>query len=285
VTDNNGEVTMPHGYTLAQLDRVAREAAYGSRWRFLSIAERIDVARFAILEHLYTCDEPGDFWAVVRLGRQAINAHVVKEMHHRGMTPKTKDPGVAPLPRYWTYWRSTSVPTRSPEDPVVQALALMQILPRLTDTHQRVLLALAEHDDYHAAAASLGKAYHGFETTLSTARKLFLQWWHEGETPSRVWGRDHRNARRRNARRRNERVDYKKITMTTIRRRRQRKAKEAASHRGNRESRPHRANRERRHTAPLSAPPEGGEGMAIRHRPGQPPDPEPPDPYQSSHNE
>jgi hypothetical protein len=218
VSDERGEVTLPHGYTVAQLDRVAREAAYGSRWRFLSIAERIDVARFAILEHLYTCEEPGDFWAVVRLGRQAINAHVVKEMHHRGVTPKTKDPGVAPLPRYWTYWTSTSVPTRSPEEPVVVAVALMQIMPRLAPAYQRVLLALAEHDDYHAAAASLGKADHGFETTLSTARKLFLQLWHEGETPSRVWGRDHRNARRRN-----ERVDYKKITVTTIRRRRQRR--------------------------------------------------------------
>ncbi len=213
---------LPHGYTLAGLERAAREAAWGCRWAWLPRAEQIDVARFAIVEYLYTCEQPGDFWAVVRVGRYAIHAaYVVKEMHHAGVTPKHSGlPGAVPLPRYWTYWRSTSVPTRSAEEPVVESLAVRQILATLAPPYRRVLLALAEHDDYHAAAAATGKAYHGFETTLSMARKQFLYLWHEGETPSRVWGRD-----RRSTRRRLHRDDYKAITVVTIRRRRQRRAK------------------------------------------------------------
>jgi len=217
--------SLPHGYTLARLERVAREAAWGSRWHYLPRAEQADVARFAVLEHLYTCVELGDFSSLVRVGRAAIHAHVVKEMHHHGATPKTSDPGAVPMPRYWTYWRSSSVPTSSPEEPIVEALAVAQIFDRLGPAYQRVLLALAEHDDYDVAAAELGKARHGFETTLSVARKQFLAWWHEGEVPSRVWGKDYRNARRRH-----DRTDYKKITVTTIRRRRQRRERLERTH-------------------------------------------------------
>lgn len=221
VSGDGSEVLLPHGYTLARLDRVTREAAYGSRWMFLTIAERIDAARFAIVEHLYTCDEPGDFWAVVRVGERAIHHHVVKDMHHKGSTPKTNNLGAVPMPRYWTYWRSTSMPTRSPEDSLVDALALHQILPRLSTAYQRVLLALAEHDDYPPCGGSPGQGVPRVRLDAVHRRQA---------VPAVV-------VRRRNAVQgvgpgpaqhpptRRTGIDYKKITIETIRRRRQKREK------------------------------------------------------------
>ena len=51
-------------------------------------------------------------------------------------------------------------------------------------------MALATYNDYQRAAEALGKPYHSFVGTVSTARKQFLRLWHEHETPSEVWGRE-----------------------------------------------------------------------------------------------
>jgi hypothetical protein len=205
-----------HGYTVADLDHVARKAGSASRWLFLPLAQRIDLARFAITEHLLTCDQPPDFWNLVNIGEKAITAHVDAEGRYRGVyLSGSRRPSGTPMPRFWRYWLTAAQPTRSPEDPIVEATALAQIFPRLSRPHQRVLLALAEYDDYDLAAQALGRQYHGFVSTLHTARQQFLRLWHEHETPSRFWGRDRRNRDTTNAH---------SITTTTIRRRQRRRA-------------------------------------------------------------
>ena len=205
-----------HGYTVADLDQVARKAAYSSRWLFMPFPERQDLARFAIAEHLLTTAEPPEFWSLVSLGERAIGAHVEHEGRYRGVYLARS--GVAlgtGMPRFWRFWSCTSQPTRSPEDPIVDVTALIQIWPRLTRSHQAVLVALATHDDYQKAAAALGKPYHSFVSTVSTARKQFLRLWHEHEIPSDVWGRDRRNRPRAEVRR--------SVTVVTVRRRKRRR--------------------------------------------------------------
>lgn len=225
VTANLGEDTLlSHGYTVADLERLARKAAFASRWRFLPLVERMDIARFAITEHLLTTPEPPDFWRLVTLGEKAIWAHVEQEGRYRGVYIASShvEPGTR-MPRFHRYWTSMAQPTRSPEDRIIDTTALKQIWPRLTRPHQAVLLALATHDDYDQAAASLGKAYRGFVSTVSTARQQFLRLWHEHETPSGVWGRDRRN--------RNPHGEPRhSITTVTIRRRqRRRQAKQTTA--------------------------------------------------------
>jgi hypothetical protein len=79
---------------------------------------------------------------------------------------------------------------------------------------------LATHSDYQKAADALGKPYHSFVSTVSTARKQFLRLWHEHETPSGVWGHDRRNRPRAE--------DRRSVTVVTIRRRnRRREARQA----------------------------------------------------------
>ena len=65
----------------------------------------------------------------------------------------------------------------------------------LAEVERSTLLALAITGDYKQAAALLDMSYHTFHTSLSRARRKFLALWHEGETPSRMWGRDRRKWR------------------------------------------------------------------------------------------
>ncbi len=215
--DRGSDTLLGHGYTVADLELLTRKAAFASWWRFLPVAERRDIAGFAMVEHLLTAPQRPGFWDLVKLGERAIWAHVEREGRYRGVyLAESRIAMGTRMPRFHLYWTSTAQPTRSPEDPIIDATALMQIWPRLTPPHQAVLLALATHDDYQMAAASLGRAYHGFVSTVSTARQQFLRLWHEHETPSGVWGRDRRNRSR-------DAETHHSITTVTIRRRERRR--------------------------------------------------------------
>jgi hypothetical protein len=61
----HAEAPTRNGYTKADLGRLTRKAALGSRWRFIGFAERADVARFAIVEHLLIATNRPDFWDLV----------------------------------------------------------------------------------------------------------------------------------------------------------------------------------------------------------------------------
>jgi hypothetical protein len=206
---------LPHGFSLGDLAIAAEKAAYSSHWRQVTFEQRVDIARFAILELLYTAEDRPDFWILVKRGQRAIHKYATKELHHRGLVARTGNPGGVPITRFWTYWRAIATPADSHENVIVEAVAVRQILATLRPSYLRVILALAEHDDYDLAARSLGKARHGFVTTLCLARKFFLELWHQHEAPSKIWGHDFRSARTRR-----NRSDSKSITVTTVRRRR-----------------------------------------------------------------
>ena len=206
---------LPHGFTLTELDVTAAKAAHTSPWRQVAFRHRVDIAQFAILEHLYAADDRPGFWALVKAGQRGIHTYAVKELHHRGLVARTGAPGGVPITRYWTYWQALAAATESHEDRIVEAVAVHQILSTLRPAYLRVIRALAEHDDYTLAAESLGKARHGFITTLCIARRLCRELWHEHETPSKIWGHDYRSAPTRR-----DHGGSKAITVTTVRRRR-----------------------------------------------------------------
>jgi hypothetical protein len=187
--------TLRHGYTLTRLDELARTAVFRSYWRFISVQEQFDIARSAIAEGIYAAAEMPTPDHLVRLGVKAIRAHVsdlentwgVYLTGHGG----NLEPGTRKA-RFEKVWTSLAGPTPSHEDRIVDVTALRQIWPRLTPTHQAVLLALATYGDYDRAATALGKRYHNFVSHIHNARKEFLRLWHEGEAPSGMWGRDQR---------------------------------------------------------------------------------------------
>lgn len=183
--------TLRHGYNLADLQRLTRLSIWRVSGGGLDYHTRHDVAWSAIAEALYAApdDLPPTPQDLIAAGQSAVARQVREEMHHRGRD--RHNPGQV-MPMFASYWEGMQGRSPSPEDRVVDKTALWQIWPRLTDREREVLLALAAHENYRAAADALGANPATFNVNVSNARKRFLALWHEGETPSRIWGTDRR---------------------------------------------------------------------------------------------
>jgi hypothetical protein len=184
------DVQLRHGYTLAQVRSITLGLAKRQTWHkstsVVSFDERLEVAWHAIIEHLYACDQPPTPGEMMQAADRAVNRDV--HLAHRFKGHNTHDRYAKTTTKgFELYWWHTAIPTSSPENGVIERLALTQIWPRLRPEYQEVLAALAAHGDYGLAAASLGISRRLFTARLSEARQAFLRRWHEGESPSRVW--------------------------------------------------------------------------------------------------
>lgn len=184
-----------HGYTLTDIDRLARTAAtraYGGH--ILDPGDRYHAAWTAIAERLCTATEAPDSRALAIVGMNAINQAGRDHRHTWGLGATWGgSQGDAPnFQRYWDHGRVTP----SPEDGIVDRLAVHQIWPHLALTHRQILCALAVHGTCAAAAASLGKTERAYACALHRARAEFYRLWHEHEAPSRMWGLTRKSGRR-----------------------------------------------------------------------------------------
>jgi hypothetical protein len=214
-----GAEVLPHGWTAAGVQTVACQAARLSRWSVPALTEKVDIARFAVVEHLYTCPGHGAGCDLIRVGVAAIERHVGMDETFYGLILRRGIPGAA-MPRYHRYW--TPPPPPWLEDGVVEALALWQIWDRLAAVDRNAILALATHGSYDCAAAALGLTHQSFKDRIWRARRNFLRLWHEGEAPSRIWGLDRPKVNSRPGRTTSVRV--------TLRRRSRNQAARAARH-------------------------------------------------------
>lgn len=201
------DMKLRHGYTYGNLEGIARKAALDSKWRYVSLADRYEIAWSAITEALYTSEDPPYAYDLIQCGIRAIARYVEEDGQLRGTYYYR--PGKPRMPRFEIYWWTAAGPTPSPEDRIIDRIAARHIFEKLTPANQRVLLALADHNDYTRAAESLGISRKSFVTYVYLARKQFLRLWHDDETPSRIWGRDHHTGKPR----------QRSITAITIRRR------------------------------------------------------------------
>lgn len=189
---------LPHGFTIRRVNGLAVSVAWtrlrtaktiGDRERLTDYAHAV---RVALIERLYLIDDEPAYEDLLRQGQRAIRAYLDSEYRFRGIT-RDKDTREYRINNgYLRFWRTSGAPTQSPEEPIVERLAMQQILETLRPSHRQVLEALAEYDDYGLAAKALGKSRKTFTTQIRAARSAFLELWHEGERPSRAWGRDRR---------------------------------------------------------------------------------------------
>ena len=180
-----------HGYTLADLDRLARiAAARGYGGYVLDPTDRYHAAWSAIAEHLAIAGAaaPPQPRELLATGVAAVRDAGQDQRHTWGIGP-TWGATRRDTPRWKRYWELTGRPTPSPEAAADDRIALRQIWPHLSLNHRTALYALAVHDgDHQAAAESLGKSLGAFQTQLGRARAAYRALWHEHETPSRMWG-------------------------------------------------------------------------------------------------
>lgn len=178
-----------HGYTLADVDRVARAAVDRAAERAMDYRDRYDAAWDAVVVRLMAEEAPTfqDLWLA---GMAAIGQTVKSYKQTHGYSPTTGTWRPA-FERYWDTGRS--IP--SPEEQIIDRMALRQIWPALSRTHREMLATMAVYGDNVAAADAAERTYATFNSHLKNARKEFFALWHQGETPSRFWGKGDRRSR------------------------------------------------------------------------------------------
>jgi hypothetical protein len=189
-TDPSADPELRHGYTLDHLTRLAHYAARHKLWEYTTnLTTRYELAFSAMAEQLYSSDEPPAPPELIHTGWRAIRQHHDSRRQFLGLVEAGPD---GPSRGFERYWRHVTAPAESPEDRLIERLALAQIWPHLRPIHREGLAALAAHGDYDRAAESLGLTYRAFTSRISGARREFLALWHDGEKPSRIWVRDRR---------------------------------------------------------------------------------------------
>lgn len=174
-------INLWHGYGLADIDRLARIAVATDRWDTTDAAERYNVVRAAIVEHLIASETVPARRDLVHVGHRAADRYVEAEMQYHGYDKRRLDLGQAAGTRFQRHWQ---IAGHTPWDErLIEHLALTQIWPRLTLAQQQAVIALAETGDHQEAADLLGLQLPAFSGRLKKARRTIALLWHEHETP------------------------------------------------------------------------------------------------------
>jgi hypothetical protein len=192
----SADVELRWGYALGDLQRIARGAARGARGMAADFDDLYAEAFGAAAEVLYSVEERPTERDVFHGAQVALDALAHKNKSYRGIAtqPDGAWGSAGSAPKFAAYWWDGARPTPSPEDRIVDRIALAQILPTLSDRQREAIAALATFDDHKAAKAALGNpSWYG--SYLSLGRRYFLSLWHEGEEPSAIWGVDRRGSR------------------------------------------------------------------------------------------
>jgi hypothetical protein len=181
-----------HGYTLGDVDRLAHVGVSFAYAKAFDYVDRYDAAWHAIAARLCG-DSPPTRDELVYAAAAAVDDEVQAQQRHRGYDYATG----STRPSFERYW-DVSPSVSSPEDQVIDRIALRQIWPTLSNTHREIITAMALYSDHVLAAEAVGRKYGTFTSHLKNARRQFLMRWHEGETPTRIWGKaDRRHSQRR----------------------------------------------------------------------------------------
>lgn len=178
---------LAHGYTLADLTRIARSATLHAGQLAADFGDRYETAWSAIAEALYAAEQPPaepDLW---HAGRDAIWQAIRDDRRTHGAARHDGH-----MPAFARYWWDHASAAPSCENQVVERLALRQIWPHLTPAHRSALAAYAALGTLPAAAEALGISVRAYNSRLQRARQLAAQLWHEHETPARNRRRDYR---------------------------------------------------------------------------------------------
>jgi len=172
------------GYNLGDLAAATTAALQRCGPMGSGYAERYEVAWPGVVELLYAADTAPTFWELAFAGQDAVRAWLQQEAHAHGVGPRRGRDYNPDMPRAAAYWLDVhTVP--SPENSVVERLALAQSLAALGPDERAALLATAAHGSGRSAAAALGVAPRTFNTLVTRARRQIEASWLAGETPVR----------------------------------------------------------------------------------------------------
>jgi hypothetical protein len=181
---SRADTHLAHGYTLRDLDRLARYIAGEPQW---GTADRIEIHQIAhdglVDAILGATDAPtaGDVCVAARAAVYA--AHRAWRQSHGY---RANGPGQAT--KFFVYWAEWAGPTNPANhtghaDLVVERLALSQILGALSPADARVITALAATSGRADTAKAIGLSPRTASRRITEARARAIALWHEGDTP------------------------------------------------------------------------------------------------------
>ncbi len=177
--------TLVHGYTLHDVNGIARSAVVAAGYAPSNFVDRYEEAWSAVVEALYSADAAPDRQALWYAGLDAVHAAIRDDRRHYGASTFDRESELASAPGFVRYWGNVVTPDFSPG--LVERYAAFQIWPRLAGHHQRSLLAFAAAGGLTEAARLLDASVHAAQQRIDRARAEFRRLWHEHETPSRQW--------------------------------------------------------------------------------------------------
>lgn len=169
------------GFTLHDINSIARSATIAAGFAASNFADRYDEAWSAVVETLYAAStDPGrrELWYA---GLNAVHAAIRDDRRHYGAFDR--DAELTSAPGFARYWGNVVTPDFSPA--LIEKYAAFQIWPQLAGHHQRVLLAFAAAGTVAETARLLDVTIHAAQQRIDRARVAFRNLWHEHETPSR----------------------------------------------------------------------------------------------------
>jgi len=178
--------TLVHGYTMAQVDRMAHDAARRARGaaQLVDPVDAREEAWQAIVSLLYACEEKPSAWSLVDAGARAIGAFSNSYLRDRGLRQvKGQGGGYEYSPRFNAFWVHIVGAKPDWTDAIVQRMALPKVLAVLTPAQYEAVVALAAHDSLATAADALGIEYAAVKHRVNAARKKMLEAWFDDETP------------------------------------------------------------------------------------------------------
>lgn len=188
-TADDGSPVVAHGFTMADLHKMAAAACRADRSLASDAHTRYSVAWSAIATALCEAQDPPQRNELVQVGWQAIYNEVREMRHTFGFRDKEGTNGVASSPRFVQYWTQ---PPSQPDGAIIERLAVGQILATLTESERAAVIALAVHDDYALGAQALGVKDGAFRARLIAARRRFRGHWFAPETAPPIKGTDRR---------------------------------------------------------------------------------------------
>jgi hypothetical protein len=177
--------TLAYGYTLIDVNGIARSAVVAAGYAPSNFSDRYDEAWSAVVETLYAADTAPDRQVLWYAGLDAVHAAIRDDRRHYGASAFDRASELASAPGFVRYWGSVAVPDFSPA--LIERFAAYQIWPRLAGHHQRVLLVLAAAGTVAEAARLLDVSISAAQQRIDRARTEFRRLWHEHETPSGQW--------------------------------------------------------------------------------------------------
>jgi DNA-binding transcriptional regulator YdaS (Cro superfamily) len=183
-----------HGYTMDDLYRIAREALTADRWRTSrDLDERYAAAWHAIAETIALTAGAATHDELLDAGVRASHAVVRQADQSHGYT---REGGIGR--NFTRHWDTVARHSPSPENAVVERLALTQVWQALPEHHREVLHAYSTAGDQQAAAELLGLSRTGLGKRLRAARQDAAALWHDHEAAPAL-GRNRRPGARNRA--------------------------------------------------------------------------------------